>query len=96
MVIDPGLLKGHIAQIGQVLSRHIDCDRRIDAVQTSYFWRYPTRPTTASAAHIESFGVGSQVCPRENNEIVLKRFLRDRAMPGCRVMRPAFSSHSTI
>ena len=74
MVIDPGPLKGHIAQIGQVLSRHIDCDRRIDAVQTSYFWRYPTRPTTASAAHIETFGVGSQVRPRENSEVVLKRF----------------------
>src|SRR5208283_1550016 len=76
MVIDPGPLKGHIAQIGKVLSRHIDRDRRIDAVQTPYFWRYPTRPTTASAAHIESFRVRSQVGPRENSEIALERLLR--------------------
>ena len=62
----------HIGLIGQGASGHGQGAGGIDAVEPAHAGRHEAGPAAGAAAHVEPFGIGRQLLPGEDGEVVAK------------------------
>ena len=65
----------HVGLIGQGVSGHGQGAGGIDAVQPAHARRHEAGPAAGAAAHIEAFGIGRQLIPGKDGEVVAKHAL---------------------
>ena len=70
-----GLVELHIGLISQGASGHCQGAGGIDAVQPAHARRHEAGPTAGAAAHVETFGIGRQLFPGEDGEVIAKHAL---------------------
>jgi hypothetical protein len=70
-----GLVELHVGLIGQGLAGHSQGAGGIDAVQPAHARRHEAGPAAGATAHVEPFGMGGQLIPGKDGEIVAKHAL---------------------
>ena len=70
-----GLVELHFGLIGQGASGHGQGAGGIDAVQLANSRRHEAGPTAGTASHVEPFGIGRQLLPGKDGEVVAKYLL---------------------